>query len=145
MRTVIQRVKRAKVEIEGEVYSQIEKGLLVLLGVEKGDTKEKVIWLANKTANLRIFPDAEGKMNLSVKDVAGEVLVVSQFTLASHIKKGNRPSFGNAAPENEAIPLYELFVETVGMQRIPVKTGVFGADMDVSLLNWGPVTFILEK
>ncbi len=145
MRIVIQRVKQAKVEIGGRLHSEIGKGLLVLIGVERGDTEGSALWLARKTANLRIFPDAEGKMNLSVKDIRGEVLVVSQFTLASHIKKGNRPSFGNAAPENEAVPLYELFVETVGMQGIPVKTGVFGADMDVSLLNWGPVTFILEK
>jgi len=145
MRIVIQRVTRAQVVIQGKIYSQINRGILVLLGVEKGDDKEKAEYLAKKICNLRIFSDAEGKMNLSVKDIKGEVLVVSQFTLASHIKKGNRPSFSNAAPEEEAVPLYEYFCTLVKSHIGSVKTGVFGADMQVELINDGPVTFILER
>jgi D-tyrosyl-tRNA(Tyr) deacylase len=145
MRIVVQRVKRAKVVISGNTYSEIGTGILVLFGVEKGDTKEKADYLAKKICNLRIFSDNEGKMNLSVKDISGEVLVVSQFTLASHIKKGNRPSFSNAAPEAEAVPLYEYFCSLVKTELGEVKTGVFGANMQVELVNDGPVTFILER
>lgn len=145
MRIVVQRVKKSKVEIKSKTYSEIGKGILVLLGVEKGDAKEKADWLARKVCNLRIFSDEDGKMNLSVKDIKGEILVVSQFTLASYVKKGNRPSFTNAAPEEEAVPLYEYFINRIKEEGVPVKTGVFGADMDVSLVNYGPVTFILEK
>ncbi len=145
MRIVVQRVKRSKVEIDGKTYSEIGNGILVLLGVEKGDDKEQADWLARKVCNLRIFSDDNGKMNLSVKDIKGEILVVSQFTLASYVKKGNRPSFTNAAPEEVAVPLYEYFVNKIEEEGVPVKTGVFGADMDVSLVNWGPVTFILER
>ncbi len=145
MRIVIQRVKRSKVEIKGKTHSEIGKGLLILFGVEKEDDKDKADWLAKKVCNLRIFSDKEGKMNLSVKDIGGEILVVSQFTLASHIKKGNRPSFSNVAPEEKAIPLYEYFILQIKKENIPVKTGVFGADMEVFLVNDGPVTFILEK
>ncbi len=145
MRIVVQRVLKAKVEIEGRTYSEIGKGLLVLLGVEIGDNKEKAAWLAKKICNLRIFPDENDKMNLSVKDIYGEVLVVSQFTLASYIKKGNRPSFSNAALNSEAIPIYEYFVKKVSDEMGSVKTGVFGADMRISLINNGPVTFIMTR
>ncbi len=117
----------------------------MLFGVEKGDNREKAEYLAKKICNLRIFSDTEGKMNLSVKDISGEVLVVSQFTLASHIKKGNRPSFSDAAPEEEAAPIYEYFCKLVKSHIGAVKTGVFGADMQVELVNDGPVTFILER
>ena len=145
MRIVVQRVLKAKVEIEGRTYSEIGKGLLVLLGVEIGDNEEKAAWLAKKICELRIFPDENGKMNLSVKDIYGEVLIVSQFTLASYIKKGNRPSFSNAAPSSEAIPAYEYFVKKVSDEVGSVKTGVFGADMQISLINNGPVTFIMKR
>lgn len=145
MRIVVQRVLSAQVKIGSKSYSEIGKGLLVLLGVEKGDSFENADWLAKKICNLRIFSDSDGKMNLSVKDIGGEVLVVSQFTLASHIKKGNRPSFSNAAPESEAVPIYEHFIEKVKTEIGDVKTGVFGADMQILLVNDGPVTFILEK
>ena len=145
MRIVVQRVLKAKVEIEGRTYSEIGKGLLVLLGVEMGDSEEKAAWLAKKICNLRVFPDKNDKMNLSVKDIYGEVLVVSQFTLASYIKKGNRPSFSNAAPNSEAIPIYEYFVKKVSDEMGSVKTGVFGADMQISLVNNGPVTFIMTR
>ncbi len=145
MRIVIQRVKQAKVDIGGKTHAEIGKGILVLLGVEKGDIEDKADWLARKICNFRIFSDENEKMNLSVKDVKGEILVVSQFTLASHIKKGNRPSFSNAAPESEAVPIYERFIQIVKSEGVPVKTGVFGADMEVFLINDGPVTFILEK
>jgi len=141
----VQRVTEAKVKIEGKIYSEIGKGLLVFIGIEKGDTRENANYLANKLCNLRIFSDAEDKMNLSVKDIDGEALVVSQFTLASYVKKGNRPSFSNAAPENEALPLYKYFVKKMAEGMETVNTGVFGANMQVELINNGPVTFILEK
>lgn len=144
MKAVIQRVKKASVAINNDLYSEISHGILVLLGVEKGDTLDQAKFLAEKIVNLRIFDDAEGKMNLSLIDIKGEILVVSQFTLAGSCKKGKRPSFDNAAKPDTAIPLYESFIELVKAQDIPVKTGSFGAMMDVSLINDGPVTFILE-
>ncbi|OGI03498.1 MAG: D-tyrosyl-tRNA(Tyr) deacylase [Candidatus Melainabacteria bacterium GWF2_37_15] len=145
MIAVIQRVKQASVTIDNELYSRIDKGILVLLGVEKEDTEEQAKFLADKIVNLRIFEDDAGKMNLSLADVNGEMLVVSQFTLAGDCKKGKRPGFDNAARPELAIPLYEKFIEFVKKQGIPVKTGQFGAMMDVGLINDGPVTFILRK
>lgn len=142
---LLQRVKSASVTIEGEVCSGIGKGLLVFLGVEKGDGLGEAQWLANKLAALRVFEDENDKMNLSVKDVGGEILVVSQFTLAGNCKKGTRPSFDNAMEPGAAKDLYEKFCALVSAQGAVVKTGVFGAMMDVSLINDGPVTFILEK
>jgi D-tyrosyl-tRNA(Tyr) deacylase len=145
MKAVIQRVKRASVEINNELYSTIDKGILVLLGVEEGDSEGQADYLAKKIAELRIFNDNNGKMNLSLLDIKGEILVVSQFTLAGDCTKGKRPSFDNAAKPEEAIPLYEKFIEFLKNKDIQVKTGMFGEMMDISLVNDGPVTFILSK
>ncbi len=144
MKLVVQRVKNASVTIDENLFSSINNGYLVLFGVEKNDTKEQADWLANKLCVLRAFSDENGKMNLSIKDVAGEMLIVSQFTLCAEIRKGTRPSFDNAMSPNEANEMYEYFMSKVREQDIPVKTGVFGADMKVELLNDGPVTFIME-
>lgn len=143
MKLVLQRVKRASVTIDEELYSQIDKGILILIGVEKGDTKEDVLKYAQKVSKLRIFADENDKMNFSILDVKGEILVVSQFTLAGDCKKGTRPSFDKSAPPKEANALYELFVQELRAIGISVKTGVFAAMMDVELVNDGPVTFIL--
>ena len=146
MRIVIQRVTRASVSIEGRVESAIEKGMMVLLGVGYADTDDDIDWLVKKTINLRIFDDSEGVMNLSVKDVEGDILVVSQFTLMASCKKGNRPSYIHAANPNVSVPLYERFCkrlsESLGK---PVATGVFGADMQVELVNDGPVTIVIDS
>lgn len=145
MKLVVQRVKNASVTIDENLFSSINNGYLVLFGVEKNDTREQADWLADKLCVLRAFSDENGKMNLSIKDVAGEMLIVSQFTLCAEIRKGTRPSFDNAMSPNEANEMYEYFMSKVREQDIPVKTGVFGADMKVELLNDGPVTFIMEK
>ena len=145
MKALIQRVKKASVTIENELYSEIGSGLLVFLGVTKSDTTENGEKLAQKIANLRIFEDENEKMNFSVKDVGGEILVVSQFTLCGDCKKGTRPSFDEAAHPDKAVELYEDFVNKLRGLNIPVKTGKFRAMMDVSLINDGPVTFMLEK
>ena len=144
MKLVIQRVKNASVTIDNELFSSIEQGYLILFGVEKVDTKTQADWLANKVSILRCFSDENGKMNLSIKDVKGEILIVSQFTLCGDIKKGTRPSFDKAMAPNEANEMYEYFISKVREQNIPVKTGVFGAHMDVQLLNDGPVTFVVD-
>ena len=145
MKALIQRVKRASVTIEGELFSAINSGILVFLGVEKGDEKENAEKLAQKIVNLRIFEDENEKMNLSLKDVKGEMLVVSQFTLCGDCKKGTRPSFDKAANPDLAVDLYEYFIKCIEDNNIPVKTGKFRAMMDVELINDGPVTFWLEK
>lgn len=146
MRLVIQRVQNASVAIDGKVVSEIGNGLLVLVGVENGDTVEDVAWLSAKTASLRIFDDADGVMNKSVVDVAGEVLAVSQFTLTASTRKGNRPSYIRAAGHDVAVPLYEKYCEEVSTAiGKPVGRGVFGADMKVSLVNDGPVTIIIDS
>ena len=145
MKALIQRVKRASVTIDGELYSSIEKGLLVFLGVEKGDGVENAQKLADKIVNLRIFEDENEKMDFSVKDVGGEVLVVSQFTLCGDCKKGTRPSFDKSAPLDIAVDLYEKFTEFVRLHGLKTETGKFRAMMDVELINDGPVTFMLEK
>ena len=145
MKIVIQRVKKASVTINNRLYSYINKGILALVGIEKGDTKEFAEKLASKLINLSIFPDEDGKMNRSIKDIKGEMLIVSQFTLCGDCKKGTRPSFDRSAPPAEADTLYKYFSELISEEGIPVKTGQFGAMMDVELINDGPVTFILEK
>uniref|UniRef100_UPI004027F0A2 D-aminoacyl-tRNA deacylase n=1 Tax=Candidatus Scatousia sp. TaxID=3085663 RepID=UPI004027F0A2 len=145
MKALIQRVKRASVTINGELYSSIGKGILVLLGVEKSDEIENAQRLAQKVANLRIFEDENDRMNFSVKDVNGEILVVSQFTLCGDCKKGTRPSFDKAAQPEKANSLYEDFVRMLKDDGFDVKTGKFRAMMDVELINDGPVTFMIEK
>ena len=145
MRVVIQRVKNASVEIDGNVNGKINTGFLVLLGIASTDTKQDVDYLVKKVVNLRVFSDENDKMNLSLKDVNGELLVISQFTLYGNCREGNRPSFIEAARPDAAIPLYEYFVEECKKQISVVETGVFGADMKVSLLNDGPVTIIIES
>lgn len=145
MKALIQRVKRASVTIQSELYSKIGMGLLIFLGVEKDDVAENAMKLAQKVSNLRIFEDENEKMNYSVKDVEGEILVVSQFTLCGDCKKGTRPSFDNAAPPEKANTLYEDFVTCLKNEGFAVKTGKFRAMMDVELINDGPVTFLIEK
>jgi len=145
MRAVIQRVSEARVTIGGTVKAAIGRGLLVLLGVEENDTDEDVAWLSGKIVRLRIFDDAEGRMNCSVLDVGGEILVVSQFTLFASTRKGHRPSWSRAAPPELAVPLYETFVARVAQELgRPVQTGEFGAHMAVSLTNEGPVTILMD-
>ncbi|MCB0466338.1 MAG: D-tyrosyl-tRNA(Tyr) deacylase [Aequorivita sp.] len=146
MRALIQRVKKASVTIEGKIFSEINQGLLILLGIETEDTQEDINWLAQKIARLRIFSDENDAMNLSVQDINGDCLVVSQFTLHANTKKGNRPSFINAAKPEIAIPLYEKFIfqlETETTKK--VQTGSFGAMMDVALINDGPVTIWIDS
>ena len=145
MRAVLQRVSRASVTVDGTVVGHIGRGLLVLLGVTHADTAEHARWLAEKTVGLRIFADEQDKMNRSVADVGGGVLVVSQFTLYGDCQKGRRPSFVDAAPPEVAIPLYEAYINAVKAQGVAVETGRFGAMMDVELVNDGPVTLILES
>ena len=145
MKIILQRVTRASVAIKGERIAAISKGLLVLCGVEKHDDEEKVMFLAEKTLNLRVFPDGKGKMNLSCMDICGEILVVSQFTLAGDCSKGRRPGFDNAAPPDVAQLLYQTFVEQISQSKLKIATGKFGVDMQVELVNDGPVTFTLER
>jgi len=145
MRVVIQKVTEASVSIENQTVASIDKGLLVLVGIEDGDTNEDIAWLSSKIVNLRVFDDDNGVMNLSVKEVGGELLIVSQFTLHASTKKGNRPSYIKAARPEAAIPVYEAFikqVETLLGKRVP--TGQFGAMMQVSLCNDGPVTIFID-
>jgi D-tyrosyl-tRNA(Tyr) deacylase len=145
MRVVVQRVANASVSINDQVFSSIHHGLLILLGIENNDTSEDTVWLCHKLMNMRIFNDNEGVMNLSVKNVSGEFLVVSQFTLHASTKKGNRPSYIFAAKPDIAVPIYENFVSTLTkLSGLTVKTGRFGADMKVSLLNDGPVTILID-
>ena len=145
MKIVLQRVAQASVRIGGEDIATISRGLLVLFGAEKNDDETKVIFLAEKILNLRIFSDERGKMNLSCLDISGEVLVVSQFTLAGDCSKGRRPGFDNAAPPNEAKILYQKFIYQISKSGLNINTGEFGADMQVELVNDGPVTFTLER
>jgi D-tyrosyl-tRNA(Tyr) deacylase len=145
MISVIQRVQKASVTIENKVYSSITNGLLVLLGIHQNDTIEEVDWMAEKIVKLRIFEDEDGKMNRSVIDCSGSILLVSQFTLLGDLKKGTRPSFTNAAKPETAIPLYESMIQKIMDYDVTTQTGVFGADMKVELINDGPVTIILER
>lgn len=146
MRTIIQRVTESEVSIGGKIKSKIDKGLLVLLGIEDSDNQDDIDWLAGKVARLRIFDDNEGVMNLSVNDINGEILVVSQFTLHASTKKGNRPSYIRASKPEIAIPLYELFIQKLEEEcNKKVKTGEFGAMMEISLVNDGPVTIFIDS
>jgi D-tyrosyl-tRNA(Tyr) deacylase len=145
MRAVVQRVRHARVLIDGAVVGEIGQGLLILLGVTQTDTPEQARWLAEKIVGLRIFNDADGKMNLSIGDVGGGTLIVSQFTLYGDCRKGRRPSFIDAAGPEIAIPLYEEFINAVKAQGMPAATGRFGAMMQVELVNDGPVTLIVDS
>ncbi len=146
MKTVIQRVSSASVTIDSKIVAEIQKGLLVLIGIEDADTQEDIDWLCQKIANLRIFGDENDVMNLSVKDIDGDIIVVSQFTLHASTKKGNRPSYIKAAKPEIAIPFYEQFVAQLEAELgKKVQTGIFGADMKVALLNDGPVTILIDS
>ncbi len=145
MKVVLQRVRRGRVSIDGDTIAAIERGLVILIGVRKADTTREAEWLAEKCAVLRVFEDEQGKTNLSVQDVGGEVLVVSQFTLYADTRKGRRPSFINAAPPEIAQPLVDHFVDHLGGLGVSVQKGVFGAHMLVEIENDGPVTIILER
>lgn len=146
MRLVVQRVRSALVEIDQNIHSQIKEGLLLLIGIESGDSQVDADYLAMKCASMRLFEDKNGKMNLSLKEVAGEVLIVSQFTLHASTKKGNRPSFIKAARPEQAIPLYEYFIKQMeSLLQHKVQTGKFGANMQISLINEGPVTILLDS
>ncbi|HUE74735.1 MAG TPA: D-aminoacyl-tRNA deacylase [Pirellulaceae bacterium] len=145
MKAVLQRVKRASVTVDGQIVGQVGQGILVLLGVEQGDSETDARQLADKSVDLRIFDDAQGKMNLSLADVHGALLVVSQFTLLGDCRKGRRPSFMAAAPPELAEKLYETFIAAAGIRGIPIATGRFRAMMDVELVNDGPVTLILDS
>lgn len=145
MRLLVQRVKNAKVVVDKETAGEIGKGFLVLCGITHSDTEKEADYLANKLCNLRVFEDENEKMNLSIKDIEGELLIVSQFTLYADCASGNRPSFTNAAKPEQANPLYEYFMQKCKEQNINVQKGIFGAHMEISLLNDGPVTIMLEK
>ena len=146
MRVIIQRVSAASVTVEGQVKGAIQAGLMVLLGIQNEDTQEDIQWIATKLVQLRIFDDAEGVMNLSVKDIGGSILLISQFTLYAATKKGNRPSYIAAAKPEVAIPIYEAMIQQLNQELgTPIATGVFGADMQVTLTNNGPVTIFIDS
>ena len=145
MKIVVQRVSQASVKVSGEIVGEISQGLLLLVGIEENDEKEDAEWLAKKILDLRIFSDEEGKMNHSVKDINGEILCVSQFTLIADYKKGNRPSFIKAAKPEKAVPLFEYFKELIKSSGLKTESGIFGADMKVNLLNDGPVTIVMDS
>lgn len=145
MKIVVQRVSQASVKVSGEIVGEISQGLLLLVGIEENDEKEDAEWLSKKILDLRIFSDEEGKMNRSVKDINGEILCVSQFTLIADYKKGNRPSFIKAAKPEKAIPLFEYFKGLIKSSGLKTENGIFGADMKVSLLNDGPVTIVMDS
>lgn len=146
MRIVIQRVSEASVEVEGNITGAINQGLLVLVGIEDSDTKGDIEWLSNKIVNIRLFNDADGVMNVSVKDINGGILLVSQFTLHASTKKGNRPSYIRASKPEISIPMYEAMIQQLSVDLgKPVQTGIFGADMKVRLLNDGPVTIVMDS
>ena len=145
MKVVIQRVSEASVKVNNEITGEISQGLLLLVGIEENDEKEDAEWLSKKILDLRIFSDEEGKMNRSVKDINGEILCVSQFTLIADYKKGNRPSFIKAAKPEKAVPLFEYFKGLIKSSGLKTESGIFGADMKVSLLNDGPVTIVMDS
>ncbi len=145
MKIVIQRVTEANVKVEGKIVGEISKGLLLLIGIDEEDDKADADWLVQKILNLRIFGDEEGKLNLSATDISGEILCISQFTLIADYKKGNRPSFIKAAKPDKAIPLFEYFKTEIAKSGLKTESGIFGADMKVSLLNDGPVTIVMDS
>ena len=145
MRIVIQRVSEARVDVDGKTVGEIKKGFLLLVGVSKGDLPEDAVMLAEKISKMRIFEDENEKMNLSLADIGGSVLAISQFTLCAECRRGNRPDFFNAAPPVEANELYELFISEMRSKGITTEKGIFGADMKVSLINDGPVTIVLDS
>ena len=145
MKIVVQRVSQASVKVSGEIVGEISQGLLLLVGIEENDEKEDAEWLSKKILDLRIFSDEEGKMNRSVKDINGDILCVSQFTLIADYKKGNRPSFIKAAKPEKAVPLFEYFKGFIKSSGLKTESGIFGADMKVSLLNDGPVTIVMDS
>lgn len=145
MKVVIQRVSEASVTVGGQIVGAISNGLLLLIGVDEQDDESDANWLVQKILNLRIFSDVEGKMNLSVQDIQGEILCISQFTLIAEYKKGNRPGFSKAAKPEQAIPLFEYFKNEISKSGLKTESGIFGADMKVSLLNDGPVTIVMDS
>jgi len=145
MKVVIQRVSEASVTVGGQIVGAISNGLLLLIGIDEQDDESDANWLVQKILNLRIFSDAEGKMNLSVQDIQGEILCISQFTLIAEYKKGNRPGFSKAAKPEQAIPLFEYFKNEISKSGLKTESGIFGADMKVSLLNNGPVTIVMDS
>jgi len=145
MKVVIQRVSESSVKVDGKTVGAIGKGLMLLIGIDENDEKTDADWLAQKILNLRIFGDEDDKLNLSVKDIHGEILCISQFTLISDYKKGNRPSFIKAAKPDKAIPLFNYFKEEISKSGLKTESGIFGADMKVSLINDGPVTIVMDS
>ncbi len=145
MKAVIQRVSEANVKVDGEMVGKISDGLLLLIGIDEEDEKTDADWLVQKILNLRVFGDEDGKLNLSVLDISGEILCISQFTLIADYKKGNRPSFIKAAKPDKAIPLFEYFKTEIAKSNLKIESGIFGADMKVSLLNDGPVTIVMDS
>ncbi|WP_431612553.1 D-aminoacyl-tRNA deacylase [Chryseobacterium sp. 'Rf worker isolate 10'] len=145
MKIVIQRVSEASVKVDGKIVGEIGKGLLLLAGVDENDEKTDADWLVQKVLNLRIFGDEDDKLNLSVKDISGEILCISQFTLIADYKKGNRPSFIKAAKPDKAVPLFDYFKEEIAKSGLKTESGIFGADMKVSLINDGPVTIVMDS
>lgn len=145
MKIVIQRVSEASVKVDGKIVGEIGKGLMLLAGVDENDEKTDADWLVQKVLNLRIFGDEDDKLNLSVKDISGEILCISQFTLIADYKKGNRPSFIKAAKPDKAVPLFDYFKEEIAKSGLKTESGIFGADMKVSLINDGPVTIVMDS
>lgn len=145
MKAVIQRVSEAHVKVEGKTVGEISQGLLLLIGIDEDDEQSDAVWLVQKILNLRIFGDEDGKLNLSVKDISGEILCISQFTLIADYKKGNRPSFIKAAKPEKAVPLFQFFKAEIAQSNLKTESGIFGADMKVSLLNDGPVTIVMDS
>ncbi|RKE71871.1 MULTISPECIES: D-aminoacyl-tRNA deacylase [unclassified Chryseobacterium] len=145
MKIVIQRVSEANVKVDGKIVGEIGKGLMLLVGIDENDEKPDADWLVQKVLNLRIFGDEDDKLNLSVKDISGEILCISQFTLIADYKKGNRPSFIKAAKPDKAVPLFDYFKEEITKSGLKTESGVFGADMKVSLINDGPVTIVMDS
>ncbi len=145
MKVVIQRVSESHVKVDGKIVGEIGRGLMLLVGVDENDSKTDADWMVQKILNLRIFGDDEGKLNLSVVDIAGEILCISQFTLIADYKKGNRPSFIKAAKPDIAIPLFDYFKEEISKSGLKTQSGMFGADMKVSLINDGPVTIVMDS
>ncbi|ROH95540.1 D-aminoacyl-tRNA deacylase [Chryseobacterium daecheongense] len=145
MKAVIQRVSEANVKVDGKVVGEINKGLMLLIGIDEADEKTDADWLVQKILNVRIFGDAEEKLNLSVQDISGEILCISQFTLIADYKKGNRPSFIKAAKPDKAVPLFDYFKEQIAKSGLKTESGIFGADMKVSLINDGPVTVVMDS